>query len=92
MRTRWALLLGGVLGLLVAAALGLGIVLGRRDGGVPDARPGSDVSGTRRTAIVRASESVAPSVVSVIALERQVVAGVDPRAQDYFRRFFPDPF
>ncbi len=90
MRTRWALLFGVVLGLLVAAALGLGIVLGRRDGGLPGARPGSDVGETRRTAIVRASEIVAPSVVSVIALERQVVAGVDPRAQDYFQRFFPD--
>jgi S1-C subfamily serine protease len=90
MRTRSALLFGGVLGLLIAGALGLGLELGRRDAGSPGSGRASEPSEARRTANVRAAERVAPSVVSVIGLERQVVAGVDPRAQEYFRRFFPD--
>ncbi len=51
---------------------------------------GDEASAGRHTALVRAVERVSPTVVSVNALERRVVSGVDPRTQEFFRRFFPD--
>ncbi len=82
-----------------AAILALGIALGAgcriREAAPPGpAHPAASVedqvSEGRRTALVRAVERCAPSVVSVSALERRQVSGLDPRTQEFFRRFFPD--
>jgi serine protease Do len=56
----------------------------------PAASTDDGVSASRRTALVQAVERVAPTVVSVNALERRTVSGIDPRTLEFFRRFFPD--
>ncbi len=75
---------------VIAGASAL-VVLGACSGGPGSTGTGGDeIEATRRTALVRAVERVTPSVVSVSAIERRFVSGPDSRAQEFFRRFFPD--
>jgi len=56
-----------------------------------NAGPGEQISESRRTAIVRASQNVSPAVVSVVVTQVQVVT-YDPfggMGLDFFRDFFP---
>jgi serine protease Do len=54
----------------------------------------SDVVGmTRRNAVVRATERVAPAVVSINAIDHQTVSrAVVPRGMEMFERFYPGMF
>lgn len=51
----------------------------------------NDIESSRRNAIVRAVEKVAPAVVSVNVLEIQYERVIDPIFQDFFRFFFESP-
>ncbi len=100
---------GIVIGLLSGMLLGSAWLIGRGMGPVvatpvsagrdtvivreiPVSDPGSITTG-RRNAIVRATESVAPSVVSINAVQHRVVSRtVVPRGMEYWGRFFPGSF
>lgn len=81
--------------LILAVALGTVLVTGCGKGGGRVAGKGraeteAAVSEGRRTALVRAVERVAPSVVSISAVDRRISPSGDEHAREFFRHFFPN--
>ncbi len=57
--------------------------------GVGEVFDNDDITASRNNAIVRATQSVAPAVVSVIAIQQQEVAVRNPFRSRFFEMYFP---
>ncbi len=107
--TRAPVWTGVVIGLLAGMLLGAAWLVGRNSAGVatgggsarPDtvyvAQPAVHVENPddmgRRNAVVRATELVAPAVVSINAIDTRVLSrAVVPRGMEFWERFFPGSF
>jgi serine protease Do len=79
---------GWVVGALVGAVLGLGLLLALvlRDGRWFAASRFGSIDAARENAIVRATERVSPSVVGIAAFRRQGLS-LNPSVQEWFRPF-----
>ena len=77
-----------------AAGGGAGGAEAAGDGGRADraAAAGAELESSRRTAIVRATERVAPAVVSVNVVQHQTIRQGAPPGFEYFDQFFPGMF